>query len=435
MTGDVAGRSASSAAGRHELRKVREMRESRETRTLLRDEWDEWYDTFLRTFGGVPEPAEERELFRDLTPHDRSLGVWDAGRCVATAGAYDFRLTVPGGASVPAAGVTMVGVSATHRRRGVLTSMMRRQLDDVRAWGEPLAVLTASEPDIYGRFGYAAAAFGLHAEIDTSRVRLSVPPGTDDVRLRYADPVAELDVCEALYARTVPDRPGMLARRPGWERLGLLDPESGRGGASPLQCVLAERDGEVTGYVRFRVRPEWRDSGHNGQVLLQDLTAADPASEAALWRFLFGIDLTTSLKVRGRPVDEAWQYLVSDVRRCELRVRDSLYVRLVDVGAALEARTYQAPVDVVFEVEDAFCPWNAGRWRLSGDTKGAVCGRTSDAADLALSVRELGAVYLGGVGPAPLARAGRVDELRRGALAEAAVGFGAVTAPWLPHGF
>ncbi len=435
MTSEATGRATSSAAERREKRKVREMRESREPRVLRRDEWDEWYDTLLRAFGGIGESTEERELFRALTSYERSLGVWDGDQCVATAGAYDFRLTVPGGASVPAAGVTMVGVSATHRRRGVLTSMMRRQLDDVRAWGEPLAILTASEPDIYGRFGYAAATFGLHAEIDTSRVRLSVPAGTDDVRLRYVDPGAELEVCEALYARTVPARAGMLARRPGWERLGLLDPESERGGASPLQCVLAERDGEVTGYVRFRVRSEWRDSGHNGQVRLQDLVGVDPVSEVALWRFLFGIDLTTSLKVRGRPLDEAWQHLVSDIRRCELRVRDSLYVRPVDVGAALEARTYQAPVDVVLDVEDAFCPWNSGRWRLSGDAKGAVCGRTSDAADLALSVRELGAAYLGGVSLASLAGAGRVRELRQGALAEASVGFGATAAPWLPHGF
>ncbi|MFH9548766.1 GNAT family N-acetyltransferase [Streptomyces sp. NPDC017435] len=412
-----------------------EMRELPEPKVLEPGEWDEWYGTLLRAFGGLGESAEERELFRALTSCERSLGVWDDGRCVATAGAYEFRLTVPGGASVPAAGVSMVGVSATHRRRGVLTSMMRRQLDDVRAWGEPLAILTASEPAIYGRFGYATAAFGLHAEIDTSRVRLSVPAGTDDVRLRYVDPGAELEACEAVYARTVSRRAGMLARRPDWERLGLLDPQSERGDASPLQCVLAERDGEVTGYTRFRVRREWRDSGHNGQVVLQDLTGADPVSEAALWRFLFGIDLTTSLKVRARPMDEAWQHLVSDIRRCELRVRDSLHVRLVDVGTALEARTYQAPVDVVLEVEDAFCPWNSGRWRLSGDGKGAVCVRTSDAADLALSVRELGAAYLGGVGLASLAGAGRVRELRQGALAEAAVGFGTATAPWLPHGF
>ncbi|MFF3844468.1 GNAT family N-acetyltransferase [Streptomyces sp. NPDC002328] len=404
-------------------------------RVLRQDDWDEWYDVLVRAFGGVDEPAEERALWRALTPCERALGAWDGDLPVGSAGAFDFRLTVPGGASVPAAGVTMVGVAATHRRRGVLTAMMRRQLDDIHAWGEPLAVLTASEPAIYGRFGYGAATFSLHGEIDTSRVRLSVPPGTDDVRLRYADPAESLDACEALYARTVPSRAGMLARRPGWDRLMVLDPEGGREGASRLQCVLAERDGEVSGYARFRVRPRWTDTGHNGEVLLTDLTAVDPQTSAALWRFLFGIDLTTSLTVRGRPVDEAWQHLVSDVRRCQLRVRDALYVRLVDIGAALEARTYPAPVDVVLDVEDAFCPWNEGRWRLTGDAKGASCVRTRDAADLALTVRELGAAYLGGVSLGALGAAGRVRELRPGALEEASVGFGGWGAPWMPHGF
>ncbi|MFJ8540531.1 GNAT family N-acetyltransferase [Streptomyces sp. NPDC093586] len=404
-------------------------------RVLRPDEWDTWYGTLIRAFGGVPEPAEELALYRELTRHDRSLGVWDGDECVGTAGAFAFRMTVPGGALVSAAGVTMVGVAATHRRRGVLTSLMRRQLDDVRSWGEPLAVLTASEPAIYGRFGYGAATFQVNAEIETDRVRLSVPDGTDDVRLRYAAPADVLDACEAVYARLVPGRPGMLARQSGWERLGLLDPESGRDGASPLQCVVARRDGQVTGYARFRVRPDWGPTGPGGTVLLQDLAGLDPATQAALWRFLFDVDLTTRLVTRGRPVDEAWQYQVSDIRRCRPQLRDALYVRLVDVGDALAARTYQAPVDVVFEVEDAFCPWNEGRWRLTGDAKGASCERTTDAADLALSVRELGAAYLGGVTLGSLGAAGRVRELRAGALAEASVGFASDVAPWLPHGF
>ncbi|MGK3942752.1 GNAT family N-acetyltransferase [Streptomyces caeruleatus] len=404
-------------------------------RVLRQDDWDEWYESLIRAFGGVPESAEERELWRALTEHDRSIGVWDDGRCVGTAGAFGFRVTVPGGASVPAAGVTMVGVAGTHRRRGVLTSMMRRQLDDVRSWGEPLAVLTASEPVIYGRFGYGVGTYHLNADIDTSRVRLSLPPGTDDVRLRYAAPADVLEACEAVYAALVPRRPGMVARIPGWERLGVLDPEGDRGGASPLQCVVAERDGEVVGFVRYRVKADWEPAGPKGTVVLSDLEALDPAAHAALWRFLFDLDLTSRIDARRRPVDEAWQYLVSDVRRCSLLVRDSLHVRLVDVGAALEARTYQTPVDVVLEVEDAFCPWNSGRWRLSGDTKGASCDRTTDSADLALSVRELGAAYLGGVSLASLAGAGLVRELRQGALAEVAVGFGSPVAPWLPHGF
>lgn len=406
-----------------------------DVRVLRQADWDKWYENLIRAFGGVAESSEERELWNALTEYDRSLGVWDGEECVGTAGAFSFRVTVPGGASVPTAGVTMVSVAATHRRRGVLTAMMRRQLDDLRAGGEPLAVLTASEPAIYGRFGYGIGTLQIGGEIDTGRVRLSVPAGTDDVRLRYAAPGDVLDVCEAVYARRVPERPGMLARQPGWERLQVLDPEGERDGASPLQCVVAEREGEAVGYTRFRVKPGWGPAGHDGVVQLEDLEGTDPAARAALWRFLFDIDLTTSLRTRGRPVDEDWQHLVSDIRRCRLRLKDALHVRLVEVGAALEARTYQAPVDVVLDVEDAFCPWNAGRWRLTGDTKGASCVRTEDAPDLALSVRELGAAYLGGVPLASLAAAGRVRELRQGALAEASTAFTSVVAPWLPHGF
>jgi predicted acetyltransferase len=408
-----------------------------DVRVLRPDEWDEWYGKLILAFGGVDESPEERALWNGLTEFDRFIGTWDGDACVGTAGAFSFRMTVPGGAPVKAAGITMVSVAATHRRRGVLTSMMRRQLDDIRSWGEPLAVLTASEPVIYGRFGYGAATQQLRAEIDTSRVRLSVPAGTDDVRLRLAEPDADAvrDACEALYAQRVPTRPGMMARLPGWEHLPLLDPESERKGSSPLQCVLAEREGEVVGYVRYSIKPEWDAAGPKGTVELRDLEALDPAAYAALWRFLFGIDLTSTVKTYNRPVDDAWQHLVSDIRRCGLSMRDSLYVRTVDVGAALEARTYQTPVDVVFEVEDAFCPWNEGRWRLSGDAKGASCERTTDPADLALSVRELGSAYLGGVSLASLAAAGRVRELRQGALAEASLGFSSVVAPWLPHGF
>ncbi|WP_405780777.1 GNAT family N-acetyltransferase [Streptomyces sp. NBC_00859] len=406
-----------------------------ELKVLRREDLDTWYALLVRAFGGVDESPDERELWDDLTECERSITAWEADQCVGTAGAFSFRLSVPGGAFVPAAGVTMVSVAATHRRRGILTSMMRRQLDDVRALGEPLAVLTASEPEIYGRFGYGIASRQLTAEIDTSRVKLAVPAGTDSVRLRYAPVQEAAEQCEALYVRSIGSRPGMPARMPGWERLPLLDPPAERGGASPLQCVVAERDGEMVGYARFHTKPESDEAGPKGSVRLRHIDAVDPAANAALWRFLFGIDLTSTLHVRNRPMDDPWQYLVSDLRRCRLQVRDVLHLRLVDVGAALGARTYRAPVDAVFGVEDAFCPWNSGNWRLTGDAAGAVCVRTDDPADLALSVRELGAAYLGGTSLSALAGAGLVRELRPGALAGASHAFGSEKAPWLPHGF
>ncbi|WP_431044462.1 GNAT family N-acetyltransferase [Streptomyces sp. P1-3] len=412
-----------------------------ELRPLRPGDWDEWYGNLELAFGGVAEAPEERALWRELTEPERSLAAWDGNRMVGSAGAFSFRITVPGGALVPAAGVTMVGVLPTHRRRGVLRAMMRRQLAEVRALGEPLAVLTASEPEIYGRFGYGIATHDLFAEIDTDRVRLDTPEGTDAVRLRIARPAESaeaLAACEAVYAARVASRPGMLARAPGWERLAPLDPPAERAGASPMQCVLAESDGgEVLGYARYAVRPDWDMAGPRGTVILRDMEALAPDAYAALWRFLFEIDLTSTVKVRSCPVDAPWQHMVSDIRRCRVRVRDALHVRLVEVGAALEARTYAAPVDLVLDVRDAFCPWNEGRWRLTGDAQRATCVRTDDGApaDLRLGVRDLGAAYLGGVTLTALAGAGRVAELRPGALAQASAAFRSDAAPWLPHGF
>ncbi|MCX5147716.1 GNAT family N-acetyltransferase [Streptomyces sp. NBC_00320] len=408
-----------------------------EMRVLQADEWDVWYDHLELAFGGVPESPQERELYKSLTEVGRSLGVWDGGTCVGSASAFSFRLSVPGGAVVPAAGVTMVGVAPTHRRRGILTSLMRRQLDDVRAGGEPLAVLTASEAAIYGRFGYGIASYALSLAIDSTRVRLSVPPGTDEVRLRLVDPEKALSDCEQVYAELVAQRPGMPARQPGWERLALMDPEVMREGASPLKCVVAERaDGEVAGYARYRVRADWEPQGPEGKVEVADLDALDPAATAALWRYLFEIDLTSTVRAGRRPVDDPVLHLVSDVRRSRPSLRDSLHLRLVDLPAALEARTYGAPLDVVIEVEDAFCPWNEGRWRMVCDAEGAArVTRTADPADLELSARELGSAYLGGITLTSLGAAGLVRELRPGMLVRTSRAFAGDVAPWLSHGF
>jgi predicted acetyltransferase len=406
-----------------------------DVRVLRPDQWELYYERLERAFGGPPEPAEERDLWRRIVDFERMLAVWDDGELVGTAGAFSFRMTLPGGAVAAVPGVTMVSVQPTHRRRGVLTAMMRRQLDDFRERGEPLAVLTASEPAIYGRFGYGVASRQLRGTVDTTRVAFHAPAGADRVRFRLVPPAEAVEVCERVYAQVVPHRPGMLARQPGWEREPVLDPPGSREGAGPLLCVLAEVDGEVRGYARYATQAGWAPTGPQGTVRLRDVEALDPVTYAALWRYLSGIDLMSRITFWNRPMDDPLLQLVSDVRRCELGFRDGLHLRLVDLPAALSARTYAAPVDVVLDVEDAFCPWNSGRWRLTGDAKGAGCVRTTDAPELALSVRELGAAYLGGPSLRSMAGAGLVHELREGALAEASAAFRSDAEPWLPHRF
>ncbi|MET9693463.1 sterol carrier protein domain-containing protein [Streptomyces sp. NPDC006514] len=218
------------------------------------------------------------------------------------------------------------------------------------------------------------------------------------------------------------------ARR-GWERSAVLVLEGGgRDDGSPLP-VRRRRAGRGDGRVRPVPRRRSGTSRARGTVVLRDLEAGDPAGYAALWRVLFESDLTSTLVAQNRPVDDAWKHLVSDVRRCEWQLRDGLFARLVDVGAALEARTYRTPADVVREIEDSSYPWNEGRWRLTGDQGGASCTRTRAAADVALSVRTLASTYPGGVPLTALARAGRAGELRRGALGRALLTIGTDAAP------
>lgn len=410
-----------------------------ELRPLAESEWDAWYRALEVAFGGEAESPERRALWRELTEFDRSLGVWDGAAPVGTAASFTFRMTVPGGNAVPTAGVTMVGVLPTHRRRGVLTALMRRLLDEIHERGEALAVLTASEPAIYGRYGYGLGTWRMSVKIPRARVRVRRPAEDGRIRLRLADPAAAAPACEELYARRVPSRPGMLQRQSGWEALPLLDVPAERDGRSAQQYVLAEdgAGGELLGYARYAVKGEWQHAGPAGTVQVHEVTAAAPDAYTALWSFLLDLDLTDTVIAPDLPVDDPLLHLVSDPRRLQPKLSDRLFVRLVDVGDALSEREYAAPVDVVLQVADEFCPWNAGRWQLhsAGPGKGATCEPTEAPAELALSVKELGAAYLGGSTLAALAGAGLVDELRAGALAETSRAFGWDVAPWLPYGF
>ena len=400
-------------------------------------EWEAWSAHVLRSFG-AEEPSEEREVMRELSRWERGLVVRDGPEIVGTAASLPFRMTVPGGSRVRAAGVTSVSTAPTHRRRGILRSLMRRQLDDLHEAGEePVAVLTATQPAIYGRFGYGMASCKVDARLEADGVRLQLPPSAEKVRLRLVDePALVSEECEEVYAACVPRRAGMLERLPGWENLALLDTAEQRQGATALACVLAESEGRTTGYARYRLKRGADERGvHRGTVVVRDLMALDPGSAGALWQYLLDLDLMSTVRTGSLPVDDPLLEMADDLRRCSPALRDDLFCRPVEVGRALASRSYAQGVDVVLAVEDAFCPWNSGRWRLSGDESGAACEPTRDAAELSLTVRELGAAYLGGTSLFSLERAGRVEEIRPGALRVASAAFRTEPAPWVPHGF
>ncbi|GAA2711742.1 GNAT family N-acetyltransferase [Micromonospora olivasterospora] len=365
---------------------------------------------------------EVREAERGLWEPERGLVVRDGPDLVAHATAGTRELTVPG-AVVPAAHVTGVAVLPTHRRRGLLTRLMRRQLREIRDAGrEPVAVLWASEGRIYPRFGYGLAAQQLTVECATAELRLPAPAPVEG-RLRLDRPAPRQPELARLYDRLRVDRPGWSSRDERWWRYVLNDPPGERGGATERRVVLHEGPGgDVDGYALWRTRGEWDAAGPRGVTMVQEVVAANVPARLALWRMLLSLDLTRRLDYRG-PVDDPLLRLVDEPRRLEARLVDALWVRVVDVPAALAARRYATEVDVTIEVTDELLPENAGRWRLRGGPDGARCGPADGPADLACDVRALGELYLGGTGLTALADAGRIVERRAGALAAAGPAF------------
>ena len=368
----------------------------------------------------------ERE--RVTLPPERALVAFDHG-AVGLAGAYAFDLTIPGG-ELPCAGVTWVGVVPTHRRRGILRDFMRRQLEDVRGWGEPIAALWASESAIYSRFGYGQAAQGVRMEADSDRFALRDDPASaGSWRLVGADEALRL--FPAVYDRFRAERAGMLSRNEHWWREHrLADPEHWRRGASPKFNAALELDGEVAAYAVYRIKEEWEQGFPKGVVRVTEAFATSAVAERELWRYLAGIDLTTTVDVFSVDPASPLPLMVRDPRALRLRVGDGLWLRLVDVEAALRVRSYVAGDPVVLRVHDELCPWNAGSYRV-----GASVGRTNDDADLELDVGDLASVYLGAFDFLALARADRVRELRPGALDRGSALFRTPLPPYCPEVF
>ena len=383
---------------------------------------------------GIHPTDEMVAVMRSMVELDRSLAVVDDGAIVAGAAALSFELTLPGQITVPVAAVTEVGVLPTHRRRGMLTALMRRQLDDVAERGEPVAVLGASESTIYGRFGYGVAVMSSSVEIQTpAGVRAGPPAGGG--RLRFVDGDGMRAVLPGIHDRYRLGQPGEVSRSRGWWDAFLLDPELFRGDASARFAVVYE-DGDGAGYVTYRMKVDWlADDDHT--LLVEDMVATTPEARIALWRYCLGVDLVTRVSAASVPVDEPFPWTMPDPGRFKVTgLYDLLWLRLVDVPAALAARRYPAEDGLVLEVADGFRPAGAGRYRLDTGADGAECRRTAgEEPDLALAVADLGAAYLGGVRFSTLARAGRVAELRPGALARADALFTSTPMPWCSTDF
>ncbi|WP_250035854.1 GNAT family N-acetyltransferase [Paractinoplanes maris] len=352
---------------------------------------------------------ELRDLESTITEAERSVVADDEGSVVGHAAIQTRDMTVPG-AVIPVAHVTGVAVAPTHRRRGLLTAMMRRQLTEIAEAGrEPVAALWASETAIYPRFGYGPAAARLRLDIRSREVKITGPAAPAG-KLRLIPPKAALDELRAVHDDLRIHRVGWSSRPAYWWDYLLADGDEQRDGATEMRGVVYETADGPIGYALWRVKSSWDSHGPAAEVRVVELVAGNPGVYAELWRFLLGTDLARTATYSFAGVDEPLQFMVDEPRKLGRRYSDALWVRLVDLPRALEARRYATPVDAVFEVTDPVLEANTGRWRLTGGPDKASCVRTGDAADFACTVTELGAAYLGGTSLAALATAGRVQQ-------------------------
>jgi predicted acetyltransferase len=400
---------------------VRPCASTEELRDALLPIWHYW--------GSAPTDERFASFARVLAPH-RAYGAWDRGQIVGGSAALALDLTVPGG-RVPAAGVTVVGVLPTHRRRGTLRALMRHQLDVCRERAEPVAYLWASDERIYGRFGFGLAS--LAAAIELPREHSAYdgptrPPGSASlVPLETAE-----RLLAPIYAQVARATPGMFARSPDWWQTRILtDPEWRRQGRGNLQCVVVEFEHGPVAYALYRVNATFAQGIATGRVEVIEAFGNSPQATRAIWRYLLDIDLIARTTAELLPLDHPLLLMVAEPRRLRVNIRDGTWVRLVDVGAALSARAFAPGATVIIDVIDEFCPWNAGRWRVGAK----IVEQTNDRADLRCDVSALGSVYLGGFTWLQLFKALRLEALDPQAIERADAIFKPQGAPWCPEIF
>ena len=323
---------------------------------------------------------------------------------VGTAASLTFDMSLPGSTQTALGGLTMVAVLPTHRRRGLLNAMMEAHFADCLERGEALSGLWASESSIYGRYGFGVAAPVL--DVSISCRNLGIPEAPDEARIVDVDEARR--VFPEVYRQTFAARAGRLSRSPEWwEHRHFRDPTEWRRGASERRYVVAYRNGTPVGYTTYRQKAKWDEAVSDGTISVGELFGIDATARLSLWSLMCSIDLFPNVVAENLPVDFELPWQVANPRMIRRRVLDGLYVRLLDVPKALEARGYAVTDSLVIGVADSMGFAN-GTFRLDASPEGAVCAASSDTADVTIDAAALAALYLGADGVGPLAATGRL---------------------------
>ena len=379
-------------------------------------------------FGTRPDPAVEAAK-RPVRIPERFMIAEHDGDAVGVAGALPFQLTLPGGAAVPVAGITDVGVLPTHRRRGVLRALVGALHDDATGRGEAAAVLNASEALIYPRFGYGIATRAQVVRVDLRRSAFRADTPRAGGRLRLYERAEATTVVAEVYRRAAPSRAGTLSRSPAWWGLLLGEIESWPGGGVDWRVVVHEdRRGRPDAYGIYRMVENWTVAGPDGTVEVREVVGVDTTAELAVWRCLLDHDLARRAEC-WLPPDHPLRLVLADCRALQpVGERDVLWLRALDVDRLLSSRRYAADGTVVVEVVGGDGASHSHRLEVSGGA--ATCRSVGDPPELSCGIGELAPLLLGDRRLLALAGSGRVRELRPGAVARADAMFATPAGPW-----
>ena len=394
-----------------------------DVRSITPDELEAFFTSFMRTMGFGPPPDAYFERERKTFQYPRSIAAFDAGTIVGTTYSHLFDLTLPGGSQIAAAGVTAVSVSSTHRRRGIVTDLMRRQLLEATERGEPAAILIASEGRIYRRFGYGIATQVADVRIEVRDAR--VEHRSHEGRVVIVDGGAADKIFPAVHQKMVKGRAGALGRpQHFWESI-TADRDK-----KTVNVVHENAAGEPDGYAIYDVKADWNDGLPTHALSLHALVGTNDAASFELWTYILGIDLVREVKSFSRPVDEPLRWVLDEPRAVRsTSVRDMYWLRPLDIARVLGSRTYATETELRLHVDDPLLGLG-GTFVLRAGPDGAECERVDGGADLRLGISELGSIALGGVTPTELHRAGRIEETTPGAVARTELGFATSPRPW-----